>query len=60
MNARAARWMEAAGISFPRNADGTLAAVVELSPAIFGSADDVKANAGLFPNINAGDEIYIG
>ena len=60
MNARAARWISAAGIPFPRKADGTPAAVVELSPAVFGSAEDVKANAKLIPQINAGDEIYIG
>ncbi len=60
MNARAARWMDAAGIPFPRKADGTPDATVELSPAIFGSAEDVKANAGMFPSIKAGDLVYIG
>ncbi len=60
MNARAARWIEKANIPFPRHADGSPAAIVELSPAIFGSADDVIANARLIPLIKAGDEIYIG
>ncbi len=60
MIARAARWIEEAGLPFPRKADGSLDAVVELSPAIFGSAEDVRANKSLIPTIKAGDSIYIG
>ena len=60
MNARVARWMEAAGLPFPRKADGALDATVELSPALFGSADDVRDNQSLIPPIKAGDSIYVG
>ena len=60
MNARAARWIEAAGLPFPRKADGSLDATVELSPLIFGSAEDVRTNQSLIPTLKAGDGIYIG
>lgn len=60
MLARAARWFDEAGIPFPRKADGTLDAVVELSPVKFGCAADVKAQADNLPAIKSGDEIYIG
>ena len=60
MNARAARWIEAAGLPFPHKADGSLDATVELSPALFGSAEDVRENKSLLPPVKAGDSIYVG
>ena len=40
---RAARWLERAGVSVPRTADGKLDAVIELSPLSASSPDDVEA-----------------
>ena len=60
MNARAARWLETAGIPFPRKPDGSPDALVELSPALFGSAEDILANKSLIPDIKPGDRLTIG
>lgn len=56
---RTARWFDKAAIPFPRNADGTPAALVELSPAVYGGPDDIAANAARIPAIKAGDSLYI-
>lgn len=59
MNARNARWFEAAGLLFPRKPDGTPAAVVELSPLTFGGPEDLAAKADSLPHIKPGDFIYL-
>lgn len=47
---RAARWLEAAGVAVPKNADGTLACTLELSPKRFlDRADVVDAKNSLTP-----------
>jgi UDP-N-acetylglucosamine/UDP-N-acetylgalactosamine diphosphorylase len=39
---RAARWLEAAGVSVPRNADGSPDCVLEISPRTAACADDLR------------------
>ncbi|OPZ24878.1 MAG: putative uridylyltransferase [Lentisphaerae bacterium ADurb.BinA184] len=45
LSARAAAWLEAAGIPVPRRPDGRPDAVIELSPRRFLDAEDVQAQA---------------
>jgi UDP-N-acetylglucosamine/UDP-N-acetylgalactosamine diphosphorylase len=55
---RAARWLEAAGVSVPRRPDGTLDVRLELSPRRFLDRADVVAAAGTLPAPVAGGECY--
>ncbi len=57
LNARAARLLAEAGIPFPKKADGTMDAVVELSPKTINEAADLK-NVQV-PEIHPGDRIYL-
>ena len=57
---KAVRMLRQAGVNVPLKADGSPDAVIELSPAIFGDADDVKANIAKIPEIKPGSELYIG
>ncbi len=57
---KAVRMLRQAGVNVPLKADGSPDAVIELSPAIFGDADDVKANIAMIPEIKPGSELYIG
>ncbi len=38
---RAAAWLEAAGVQIPRDADGQIAAAIEISPLLAGSAEEL-------------------
>ncbi|MFA4943967.1 MAG: UDPGP type 1 family protein [Lentisphaeria bacterium] len=51
---RAARWLEAAGVTVPRRADGTLDCTLELSPRRFADRADVVAAAGTLPTPEPG------
>ncbi len=57
---RDAKRLEAAGISVPRKADGTVDALIEIAPRIALDADDVKAYAGTHSiRILSGDRIVL-
>ncbi len=54
---RAARWLEHVGYSVPRKADGSVDAIIEISPLTASCADDLK---GLeLPKIKPGDKVYL-
>ena len=57
---RAVRMLSQAGVKVPLKEDGSPDAVIELSPAIFGDADDVRANISIIPEIKPGSQLYIG
>lgn len=57
---RACRWLDTAGVHFPRRADGEPELTVEISPLFAIEADDVAANADRLPTLKPGAAIYIG
>jgi len=56
---RAAHWLEAAGITVPRKPDGTVDAVIEISPLFALDADELKEKAAQLPAIPAGGKICL-
>ncbi len=60
---RYARWLEAAGVSVPRDAMGQIAAAIEISPLFADSAEALAASIATLGeplNIHAGDNVYLG
>jgi len=57
---RAASWLEAAGISVPRDANGQVAAELEISPLFADSAEELAKNVDPNLTIGAGQSIYLG
>ncbi len=57
---RAAAWLEEAGVQVPRDADGQVAAAIEISPLYADSAEELakKVDTGL--EIVAGENVYLG
>ncbi len=56
---RSAAWLEKAGITVPRKADGSPDCVLEISPSFALDAADVKAKVDQVPEITADCEIYL-
>ena len=59
MVARAARWLESAGIEVPRRPDGSVDAVIEIAPRFALTPGDINAKRDRIPPIQAGDEVYL-
>ena len=57
---RAAAWLEKAGIQVPRDADGQVAAAIEISPLFADSAEDLVAKVDPKLTITAGSSLYLG
>ncbi|MGC4031113.1 MAG: UDPGP type 1 family protein [Tepidisphaeraceae bacterium] len=55
-----ARWLEAAGVSVPKKADGEPDAVIEISPLFASSADDLKTKTLQKKAIAPGESVYFG
>ena len=58
MIARAAGWIESAGIRIPKKPDGSPDCVIEITPGFALSAKDVKTKADKIPEIKPGDSVY--
>jgi len=56
---RAARWLEGAGVSVPRKPDGTVDAVIELSPLTALSAEQLRERSDLPEKIAAGASVTL-
>jgi UDP-N-acetylglucosamine/UDP-N-acetylgalactosamine diphosphorylase len=56
--ARAARWLESAGVTIPRKADGSVDATIEISPLTAIEASDLK-DAALPAQIGAGSSVVL-
>ena len=56
---RAATWLEKAGVSVPRKADGTPDCVLEIAPSFAVTADDLKTKLDQIPEIKPGCELYL-
>jgi UDP-N-acetylglucosamine/UDP-N-acetylgalactosamine diphosphorylase len=59
MVARAARWLEAAGVEVPRLPDGSVDCLIEIAPSFALEPADIKAKRDRIGPIHPGDEIYL-
>jgi len=59
MTERAANWLESAGVTVPKKADGSIDCTIEIAPSFAVAKDDIKQKLDTIPKINPGDEIYL-
>jgi UDP-N-acetylglucosamine/UDP-N-acetylgalactosamine diphosphorylase len=59
MVARAADWLESAGITIPRKPDGSVDCLLEIAPSFALEKEDVKEKLNQIPDIKPSDRIYI-
>ncbi|MHC4534676.1 MAG: UTP--glucose-1-phosphate uridylyltransferase [Planctomycetota bacterium] len=59
MVARAASWLESAGLNVPKKPDGSIDCVIEIAPGFALSKEDVKEKLNQIPHISPGDKIYL-
>lgn len=57
---RAAAWLEAAGLQVPRDADGQIAAAIEISPLFADSAEELAKRIDRNLVIAADQKVYLG
>ncbi len=58
--ARAAAWLESAGVAVPRKQDGSVDCLIEIAPSFALERDDIKAKVEQVPEIKPGDKLYLG
>ncbi len=59
MAARAAAWLESAGLIIPKKPDGSIDCVLEIAPSFALEKDDIKAKLNRIPKIKSKDKIYL-
>ena len=59
MVARAADWLESAGLTIPKKPDGSIDCVLEIAPGFALEKDDIKEKLNQIPKIKPGDKIYL-
>lgn len=59
MVARAATWLESAGVAVPRNPDGSVDCLIEIAPSFALEKGDLKAKLDQIPRIRPGETIYL-
>jgi len=59
MVARAADWLESAGLTIPKKPDGSIDCVLEIAPGFALEKDDIKEKLNQIPQIEPGDRIYL-
>ena len=59
MAARAAAWLEAAGLAVPRKPDGSADATIELAPSFALHKNDIKAKINRIPQLKPKDKFYL-
>jgi len=59
MAARAADWLESAGVKVPRTADGRPDCLIEIAPSFALEKEDIKPKVGRIPQIKPTDKIYL-
>ena len=57
---RAAGWLEKAGVELPLDADGQVAAAIEISPLFADSAEELAARLAPGLTITSGQQLYLG
>jgi UDP-N-acetylglucosamine/UDP-N-acetylgalactosamine diphosphorylase len=60
MVARAASWLEYAGVVIPKRPDGSPDCLIEIAPGFALEKDDIKTKIKQIPKIKQGDTIYLG
>ncbi|MHC4806876.1 MAG: UTP--glucose-1-phosphate uridylyltransferase, partial [Planctomycetota bacterium] len=60
MVARAADWLESAGVSIPKKPDGSADCLIEIAPGFAPEKNDIKEKLNQIPKIKPGDRIYLG
>jgi UDP-N-acetylglucosamine/UDP-N-acetylgalactosamine diphosphorylase len=56
---RAADWLESAGVSIPRKADGSVDCLLEIAPSFALEKEDIKEKLSQIPTIKPKDKVYI-
>ena len=59
MVARAADWLESAGLATPRRSDGSLDCLIEIAPSFALQKDDIKAKLNQISKIKPKDKLYL-
>lgn len=59
MIARAASWLESAGLSVPKKPDGSIDCVIEIAPGFALYKEDIEEKLNKIPQIKPGDKIYL-
>jgi UDP-N-acetylglucosamine/UDP-N-acetylgalactosamine diphosphorylase len=59
MVARAADWLESAGVTVPKKPDGSVDCVLEIAPGFATEKDDIKEKLNQIPQIKPGDTTYL-
>jgi UDP-N-acetylglucosamine/UDP-N-acetylgalactosamine diphosphorylase len=59
MVARAAAWLESAGVTIPRKPDGSVDCLLEIAPSFALEQGDIKAKLSRIPKIKPGDALYL-
>jgi len=59
MVARAAGWLESAGVTVPRKPDGSVDCLLEIAPSFALERNDIKEKLNRIPQIKPGDKIYL-
>jgi len=59
MVARAADWLESAGLTIPRKPDGSPDCLIEIAPSFALEKDDIKAKLNRIPEIRPKDKLYL-
>jgi len=57
--ARAADWLESAGVEIPKKADGSADCVIEIAAGFALNKEEVKSKADSVPAIGSGDKVYL-
>jgi len=59
MTARAADWLESAGVTIPRKPDGSIDCLLEIAPSFALQKEDIKEKLNQIPDIKRSGRIYI-
>ena len=59
MTARAADWLESAGVTIPRKPDGSIDCLLEISPSFAPEKEDIKEKLNQIPKIKPKAKVYI-
>jgi UDP-N-acetylglucosamine/UDP-N-acetylgalactosamine diphosphorylase len=59
MVARAADWLESAGLNIPKKTDGSIDCVIEIAPGFALQKEDIKEKLNQIPQIKPGDKICL-
>ena len=59
MAARAADWLESAGVTIPKKTDGSVDCIIEITPTFAIKKDDLKEKINRIPKIKPKDKLYL-